>query len=161
LTSRADLREVSESTAEWDSFFAEVANALLPREGFVAFLGEEDWRSGSVYTDLAARVYLLEDAADVVADTITKSAPTILPPLACSVEEGAFHRDEWRYERVDGAAARRLALSASLFYGDYGGVATVDVRVVPDVLGGTLVVACFYVSERATQCDAFVASLSR
>jgi hypothetical protein len=159
LTSH-DVDAQATSTGEWDEFYAGVVNALFPRDGFIAYVAEHDARDKSTYTGLTTRVYVLSETADVVADTIAKSAPTLLGEAACVYDESSSHRDQWRFERIDGKSARRALLSANLHYADYGGDASVDLRILPDVEGGTLVIACLYAGGDASKsCDAFAASL--
>jgi hypothetical protein len=162
LTARADLDTQIESAREWDEFYGGVANALLPRDALVGFVADADWREKSTPAGIGARVYVLADAADAVADAIGKAAPTLLAEAGCAYEQGASHRSQWRFERVDGTAGRRAHLSASPWYGDHGGDANVDIRIIPDVAEGTLVVACFYDADDLTKsCDTFVGSIKR
>lgn len=151
-TSRGELDVQLAANGEWDDFYGPLVDALLPKEAFVAYVAE-----GST---LAVRVYLLSDPVAAVSDAIAAAAPALLAEAACAYDEGPTHRDQWRFERVDGPAASRSLLSADLRYGDQGGDAHVDVRIFPKVEGGTLVVACLYAGGDASKsCDTFAASL--
>lgn len=132
---------------EWDSHYGDLLNAILPTGAFVAFAGKEDWRESSVYSDLAVRIYAIDEEVETVARALARDGARVLEVLACAQREGPMHRDAWRVEISERAQARRVRLSASLFYGDYGDIAHVDLRILPLGSHGTLVLACMYAGE--------------
>ncbi len=118
---RTELDAVRDGSGEWDAEYGGVVNAVLPFEGCVVHAGGEGWGPASVaFSDVQMRVYLLADEPDAVEARFRDVAKTTLAGFPSANDP---HED-----RDDSGAWRRVSVTAMLMFGDYGGEATVDMR---------------------------------
>ncbi len=142
------------SKREWDSFYGDVVNAILPKEAFVAYAGEEDWRDSASYNDVAVRIYAFDERPARVAEEIERHGREVVRRAACAQTEGTWHRAAFWVGRDERAGWRRVLLRAPLFYADYGGVANVELAT-RGLGDGAIVTACLYSGDPPNKtCDA-------
>jgi hypothetical protein len=111
--SRPELEAVRVGVGDWDTEYAHVLAGLFNYDCCAAHVGGDSWAGGVSYDDLQMRVYVLEDLpVDIVARALSTSWELVTPKV--TVEEG----DPWT----------RVLIHYTVWYGDYGGDAFVDLR---------------------------------
>ena len=149
----SNLSAVLASNREWDSHYADLLGAMLPPAALVAFAGEEPWDGGSLYTDLSLRIYVVAVDTGAAVKALRRDGGKALELLACAQPEEGGHRGAWSFRASEVGDERRLWLSTSLSYGDYGGIGTVELRVVSFGKGASLLLACMYEGRSRKACD--------
>lgn len=115
--SKKALLQVKDGKGEWDTEYAEVVNAVLPFSKCAAHAGEEGWgKEGVSFGDLQMRAYLVEMSPEEVAAKCSKDGVRRASEFSKNVATNSSRDGEWH----------RSTVSYSLFYGDYGGTAKVD-----------------------------------
>ena len=114
---RWQLYEVKTGFGEWDSEYAQVANAVLPFELCAVHAGDEGWGlSGVSFGDLQLRVYVADWALADLKNRIATGGLDQANLVAKNARLSSSTYDSWQ----------RDAISYEVFYGDYGGTAHVD-----------------------------------
>jgi len=88
------------------------------------------------------RLYAVRESEDQVARALVAGATSAANWVGCS-PRSSFGASGWTENHEPRGGWRRTAVSAQLWYGDYGGTARVDLRF-RRVGEGTIVVAFFY-----------------
>jgi len=114
----ASLQAVENATGEWDSEYARVANSVFPFRACVAHLGEEGWGAEGVgFGDLQMRVYCLHDWGGAKIDEAAQIGLATAKKIS---EKASLAKGEARAWSVH-------EIEFPVWYGDYGGIAVVDV----------------------------------
>ena len=115
--SRADLEKVKVAEGDWDKEYAEVVNAVLPFSKCGAHVGGEGWgRQGVSFADLQMRAYIVDMTPDQVQEKLSKDGVGRASKFSKNVSVAQSRYGDWH----------RGTVSYSLWYGDYGGTAKVD-----------------------------------
>ena len=116
-----ELAAVRAGGGEWDTEYAAVVNAALDFDRCVLHAGGEGWGDQAVaWSDVQMRVYVLDETPEALTarfrsrGTEAFAATARTPPRSAEDPSGAWQRS---------------ALTAMLMFRDYGGEATVDLRV--------------------------------
>lgn len=142
LTRPAEMRGLETSSSEWNGAYATILNAALPFDACIAHLAEEGWQDGVSFGDVTMRLYAVRESEDEVARAIATGATSAAHWVGCT-PRSSFGASGWTENHERRGAWRRTAVSAQLWYGDYGGTARVDLRFRRKG-EGTIVVAFFY-----------------
>lgn len=136
---RAELDAVHEGAGEWDTQYAAVVNAVFPFDRCAVHAGGEGWGEHAVaYSDVQLRVYVLPDAPETIeARFRAQGTPALAAAARTPVQTAADTYGPWR----------KTSLTAMLMFGDYGGEATVDIRLRP-IAGGTVAFVFMYSNFR-------------
>jgi hypothetical protein len=174
---RAEIDATKDGGGEWDTEYAEVANAAIPFERCAFAGGGEGWGSEAcAFSDLQARVYVVEEGREEVGKRISergsRAVATILSPAReakRNVSERPGRKEEPPAEGAEPRAEdhlpvaeekdgwQRRAFSFDLTYGDYGATATVDFRFA--AFGDRVLVFAFMYTNYREQDEAIAAVL--
>jgi hypothetical protein len=150
----SEIRSVRTSDAEWAHLYATIAEDALPFEACVAHIGQESFTSPVTYTSLTIRIYALEEDLDRVMREASAGAIAGAGRVACEAQPGPFFGQvtqpiDTRTDEV--GAWKRVVVDVHVWYGDYGGIARVEMRAHRRP-GATVVVMAFYaVDQRRTR----------
>jgi hypothetical protein len=126
----SQLAGVEQGAGEWDTEYAAVVNAALPFHDCAAHVGGEGWgRDGVSFGDVQMRAYLTTLSPQEVLQRLSDAG------LSKAHEVG---RDAGFLDAGAEGRWRKAELHYSLWYGDYGGTATIRAYMTPDH-GNTLV----------------------
>jgi hypothetical protein len=140
----SELRADRMSSAEWVHVYATVAESALPFDACIAHLGQESFSEPTTFTSLTVRVYALEEDLDRVMREASAGAVIGARRIVCEAPLSIPHGGEPFHTRSDAVGAwKRLVLDVPLWYGDYGGVARVEMRARRRP-GATVVLMAFY-----------------
>lgn len=136
---RAELDAVHEGAGDWDTQYAAVVNAVFPFDRCAVHAGGEGWGEHAVaYSDVQLRVYVLAEAPEAIeARFRAQGAPPLAAAARTAVQTATDAYGPWR----------KTSLTAMLMFGDYGGEATVDIRLKP-IAGGTVAFVFMYSNFR-------------
>jgi hypothetical protein len=113
----AALATVRVADSEWDTEYCRVANAVLPFRTCVVHAGGEGWGRDAVsYGDVQMRAYIPECGPQQIAQRMANDGRCEALRLSKNVSVARSVFENWQ----------RVTVSYSLWYGDYGGTANVD-----------------------------------
>jgi hypothetical protein len=124
----AKLDALSACKNEWDTEYAQVANAMLPFETLAAHIGSEPFCGGASYFDMHIRAYVVEmPASSWVALAIKRGGEAEAARFGWDVRyrDSEKMASKWA-PRFDFPDFTHVGVAYSRFYGDYGGIAHVD-----------------------------------
>ena len=115
---RSEIDHIRTGSGEWDSEYSRVVNAALPIEDCAAHVGGEGWgQDGVSFGDLQMRAYVMDNSVTFVIGTIVNKAK----PIANQIGE---NNATVAISEIEGW--KMVTLDYPLWYGDYGGTATVQ-----------------------------------
>lgn len=119
--SPSELAPVEEATSEWDAAYAAVANAVFPFEACVLHAGGEGWgREAAGYGDVQLRVYLVVEPPPDVLRRAHELGPAALRGAGATAVTDVTDPS---------MPFARALVQGTVWYGDYGGEASIDLRV--------------------------------
>ena len=114
---RDELKRAEKGEGEWDLELAEVVNSALPFGECIAQVGGDGWGRQSVaYDAIHLRVYVVGNKLDGIERKLKKRGVAKAKEFSDRVSVATSETDGWH----------RVTLSFRLWYGDYGGIASVD-----------------------------------
>ena len=114
---RAELEKVKNAAGEWDREYAEVVNAVLPFSKCAVHVGDEGWGGDGVsFADLQVRAYVVDMTPEQVLEKVSKDGVAQASKFSKKVSTSQGKQENWQ----------RGSVSYSVWYGDYGGKATID-----------------------------------
>jgi hypothetical protein len=152
----SELRDVQTSAAEWAHVYATIAESALPFDACVAHIGQESFTEPVTFTSLTIRIYTLEEELDRVMREASVGAIRGATRVACETQHSALSIPSGNkpFDTTSDSvgAWRRFAVDLHVWYGDYGGVAHVELRGHRRP-GATVVVVAFYALEQGRTRD--------
>jgi hypothetical protein len=112
-----ELQKVHLGEGQWDYEYGEVVNSVLPFEHCAAHVGGEGWgNEGVSFGDLQMRVYVTNLSSKEVLKRISGPALATAKRLSRQVQSSVGSEGPWQ----------KATIQYSLFYEDYGGIASVE-----------------------------------
>lgn len=152
---------VRRSDREWESAYADLLEQVLPFEALLFHTSEEPWAESPEVAALSARLYAVADDVDQTMTNLRTRLSVVGARVACNNRHGAHYGQSPPIATVTTGPRgpwQSVRTTMSLWYGDYGGTAVVEllVRRVENV---TLVLAFMFEGdsgekERSALADA-------
>jgi len=132
-------------------FQAMLIDSLLPTDALVAYISDYD---GEHSYGFGARIYVVDEVAQLAAETLDREGRRILRIMACAEQDDASHRAASRAVTTKGEPVRATRLTAARSGGDLRSLPTVDFRVLAIDAKTTMVIACRYEGDKpAKDCN--------
>lgn len=149
--SRAQLESVRDATGDWDHDYASVVNEILPFDSCAAHVGGEGWGRESVsFGDLQMRVYTGTFDSEKIRNAVLESGKSMAGRISRPVKADSATIGDWAETKLEWQA----------WYGDYGGVAHVDVLISQSEGRSTIIVFMYSSRNGPQERDAILKSVS-
>jgi hypothetical protein len=158
LVTPAELLGVRTSSAEWSYVYASLAESALPFEALLLQLGEESFVTPTTFTSLTVRLYALEQSLDQVMPEATRRATAAAARIVCDPGQRPASATPIETKTDTIGVWQRTVVSVRVWYGDYGGIAHVEMRAHRRA-GVTLVLVAFNEAPHSAELDRIAKSL--
>jgi hypothetical protein len=159
----SEIQSARTSDAEWAHVYATIAEDALPYDACIAHMGQESFTNPVTFTSLTVRIYALEEDLERVMREARAGAVRGAGRVACEPPNAPFVARVTQpvdTRSDDLGAWKRFVVDVHVWYGDYGGVARVEMRAHRRP-GATVVVMAFYALDSRSSRDADVERFTR
>ena len=159
----AGIEVVRQSEREWESAYADLLELALPFDALLLHSSETPWGEGTEVAALSTRLYAVAASVEETWENLRTRLPAVGARVACKNRHGASSLREPLSTVTTGERGpwKTVRTTMSVWYGDYGGVAEVELFV-RRVEAVTIVLAFMFEGEsRANERNAFADALAK